>query len=54
MVLLAAFETLTREAQAQPAVKELASDRGAEQPSSKAQQVKQWLSSMLQFHKRSK
>ena len=52
MVLLAAFETLTHEAQAQPAVTELAGDRASEQPRSKAQQVKQWLSSMLQFHKR--
>lgn len=52
MVLLAAFETLTHEAQAQPAVTELAGDRASAQPSSKAQQVKQWLSSMLHFHKR--
>ena len=51
MVLLAAFDTLTHEKHAKPAVSELGSETGSEQPSSKAQQIKQWLSSMLQFHK---
>ena len=51
-VLLAAFDTLTHEAHATTGpLQARAKDSATDQPNSKVQHMKQWLSSMRQFHR---
>ena len=51
-VLLAAFDTLTHEAHAKTVpLQARAKDSAADQPNSKVQHMKRWLSSVWQFHR---